>query len=706
MTVTTTGQTRRTDRARDKFKCKSNDIEALSFSFINRHKEGVKDNGKRNYINDQNFLDEKIYSSQFDFSGLPVFPISEGTYPDYVSSSGQGSYGSYQFLNNRVSNDYLEKDADRLSAQVNDQSLMQLKKSNNSLASSLKHHKKSRILPSTRAFFEDKYKHNFDRIMVHTDDVAGRLTDELNSLAVTIGRDIFFAEGAFDQDSLSGLKLLSHELVHIMQNKKIGSTNYVLTNGKRKGRRSRKEKSGGSRSVLVDANILISLKNIGVNYLRQIGIHQGTTLYVIEANAREARKKLSDNEWKAFKRRYNIRVIGDPKKGTSLFEQITSRVLEFQPSPAGVRLEPYGRRPSSIHGPSSPLEGAQSVSAAEIFLEGFSELGGETIAPQARPKSKPTEVRHTKLGDVLFALAGEQYGYTMYTSDGPFHGKIQRLIDEGTFKRATLAPLAPGEEEGVKRVRPPFSLEGSPRSSGPRLRLEGFEPERTRFPRPELRSSISQGTSGSSEYVRSGGRSRGARGVAAGAAAVELARIGIDIAAKVLTSRAYEEYKDLRFKKLREADRGIEKRRIEQERPVYAILETEFRVYHSTGHHAFNNIIIHYLDPRDPINIPNKPALSLDYSIKRTLEIYNPYAESNDTIFIESNWQAFIARLARMGVRSPYCFTNLEIPASWTSLGTYPLGRGFDYKKCHEDSIKVREHIYVAYKVLLLREIL
>jgi hypothetical protein len=56
-----------------------------------------------------------------------------------------------------------------------------------------------------------------DRVRIHTDRLAADAARAVNAEAFTIGEDIFFAEGAYAPESHEGLRLLAHELAHVVQ---------------------------------------------------------------------------------------------------------------------------------------------------------------------------------------------------------------------------------------------------------------------------------------------------------------------------------------------------------------------------------------------------------------------------------------------------------------------------------------------------------
>ena len=54
-------------------------------------------------------------------------------------------------------------------------------------------------------------------VSIHTDAQANILNHEFQSLAFTTGKDIFFRQGQYQPDSVTGQKLLIHELAHVAQ---------------------------------------------------------------------------------------------------------------------------------------------------------------------------------------------------------------------------------------------------------------------------------------------------------------------------------------------------------------------------------------------------------------------------------------------------------------------------------------------------------
>jgi Domain of unknown function (DUF4157) len=68
-----------------------------------------------------------------------------------------------------------------------------------------------------RASMESRFGHDFSSVRVHDDAKAGESAGQINARAFTAGTDIVFARGEFAPGTLSGLRLLAHELAHVVQ---------------------------------------------------------------------------------------------------------------------------------------------------------------------------------------------------------------------------------------------------------------------------------------------------------------------------------------------------------------------------------------------------------------------------------------------------------------------------------------------------------
>ncbi len=80
----------------------------------------------------------------------------------------------------------------------------------------------------TRELMESRFHHDFSRVRVHSGAQADRSARALNAHAYTVGQDITFAGGQFQPTTPAGLKLLSHELMHTVQNARAGAPQNLL----------------------------------------------------------------------------------------------------------------------------------------------------------------------------------------------------------------------------------------------------------------------------------------------------------------------------------------------------------------------------------------------------------------------------------------------------------------------------------------------
>ena len=70
---------------------------------------------------------------------------------------------------------------------------------------------------STRGFLEQRFGRDLGGIRIHADKSSSDLAERLQSRAFTVGPDIFFGPGEFAPHTSSGLRVLSHELTHVVQ---------------------------------------------------------------------------------------------------------------------------------------------------------------------------------------------------------------------------------------------------------------------------------------------------------------------------------------------------------------------------------------------------------------------------------------------------------------------------------------------------------
>ena len=76
----------------------------------------------------------------------------------------------------------------------------------------------------TRAFMEPRLGHDFSQVQVHADARSAESARAVDALAYTVGQHIVFAAGQHAPSTQSGRRLLTHELVHVVQQSTGGRT--------------------------------------------------------------------------------------------------------------------------------------------------------------------------------------------------------------------------------------------------------------------------------------------------------------------------------------------------------------------------------------------------------------------------------------------------------------------------------------------------
>ena len=76
-----------------------------------------------------------------------------------------------------------------------------------------------------------RFGYDFSGVRVHTDGIASKSAERSNAHAYTVGSDIAFASGKYAPDTATGVKLLGHELTHVVQQSRAtGHTRAVFNN--------------------------------------------------------------------------------------------------------------------------------------------------------------------------------------------------------------------------------------------------------------------------------------------------------------------------------------------------------------------------------------------------------------------------------------------------------------------------------------------
>lgn len=76
--------------------------------------------------------------------------------------------------------------------------------------------------PDTRLFAETRFGYDFDSVRIHDTGRAAESAIRVNATAFTVGNDIVFGHGEYAPQTSSGLRLLTHELAHVVQQSRGG----------------------------------------------------------------------------------------------------------------------------------------------------------------------------------------------------------------------------------------------------------------------------------------------------------------------------------------------------------------------------------------------------------------------------------------------------------------------------------------------------
>ena len=69
----------------------------------------------------------------------------------------------------------------------------------------------------TRAAMESSFGHDFSGVRIHSDDNAARSAQSIDAGAYTVGRHVVFGDGQYAPGTVTGKRLLAHELAHVVQ---------------------------------------------------------------------------------------------------------------------------------------------------------------------------------------------------------------------------------------------------------------------------------------------------------------------------------------------------------------------------------------------------------------------------------------------------------------------------------------------------------
>lgn len=87
----------------------------------------------------------------------------------------------------------------------------------------------------TKSQMDLRFNYDFSKVRIHTDAKAAESANMMNARAYTVGQNIVFGNGQYNPRTNKGLRLLAHELTHVLQTPNPGldiSTSFQVTSSK------------------------------------------------------------------------------------------------------------------------------------------------------------------------------------------------------------------------------------------------------------------------------------------------------------------------------------------------------------------------------------------------------------------------------------------------------------------------------------------
>jgi hypothetical protein len=82
--------------------------------------------------------------------------------------------------------------------------------------------------PATRAYLEPRFGYDFSQVRTHTGDRAALSANAVNAQAYTVGKHVVFAAGQYSPRQPAGMRLLTHEMVHVVQQRNAVNTGSLM----------------------------------------------------------------------------------------------------------------------------------------------------------------------------------------------------------------------------------------------------------------------------------------------------------------------------------------------------------------------------------------------------------------------------------------------------------------------------------------------
>nr|MDJ0621417.1 DUF4157 domain-containing protein [Desulfocapsaceae bacterium] len=217
---------------------------------------------------------------------------------------------------------------------------------------------------------EQQFGRDFSHVVIHNDNEAAEICEEINARAFTIGNDIYFALGEFTPETEGGRELLAHELAHVMQ---------------QNDRIHRKSKEEGGEGTYTRGSGVIIFDNINIPSNYQTIYSNKTPLIRHRAFSAESRTTVQQQTWK-----------NDIDKGGST--EKLNNVLSNHPNVASAPPQRYIFKVPSPHQQidgSSPRYAMGSLEdcARELSIPSWNH-SGRSVTPSRESRLTSYDVDH------------------------------------------------------------------------------------------------------------------------------------------------------------------------------------------------------------------------------------------------------------------------------------------------------------------------
>jgi hypothetical protein len=101
------------------------------------------------------------------------------------------------------------------------------------------------LADSVRGSMETRFGQDFSQVRIHNDVQANEAASSLNAQAFTRGRDVYFGNGRYQPGTKQGQQLLSHELTHVLQQRKASLSPSIIRRWE-----SKEHKLAGNRALI------------------------------------------------------------------------------------------------------------------------------------------------------------------------------------------------------------------------------------------------------------------------------------------------------------------------------------------------------------------------------------------------------------------------------------------------------------------------